>query len=105
VKFFFGYTLFNFSDFDWEIYYGVGSTHSPGFVLVLLLPIGKVGWKLFTLSVFCLRIGQNLKDIVEERGMISKWELVKICYLVSCVGLFYVCSSLELLNARRSHHR
>jgi len=49
--------------------------------LVLLLPIGKVGWKLFTLSVFCLRIGQNSKGVVEERGMISKWELVRICYL------------------------
>jgi len=28
---FFGHTLFNFSDFDWEVYYRVGSTHSPGF--------------------------------------------------------------------------
>jgi len=35
---------------------------------VLLLPIGKVGWKLFTLSVFCLRIGQNLKGVVEKKG-------------------------------------
>jgi len=40
--------------------------------LVLLLPIGKVDWKLFTLSVFYLRIGQNSKSVVEERGMISK---------------------------------
>jgi len=37
--------------------------------LVLLLPIGKVGWKLFILSIFCLRIGQNSKGVVEERGM------------------------------------
>jgi len=44
--------------------------------LVLLLPIGKVDWKLFTLSVFCFRIGQNSKDVVEERGMISRWELI-----------------------------
>jgi len=73
--------------------------------LVLLLPIGKVGWKLFTLSVFCLRIGQNSKGVVEKREIISKWELVRICYLVSCVGLSYVYSSLELLNARRSRHR
>jgi len=35
--------------------------------LILLLPIDKVGWKLFTLSVFCLRIGQNSKG-VEEKG-------------------------------------
>jgi len=39
--------------------------------LVLLLPIGKVDWKLFTLSVFCFRIRQNSKGVVEERGMIS----------------------------------
>jgi len=37
-------------------------------VLVFLLPIGKVGWKLSTLSVFCLRIGQNLKGVVKEKG-------------------------------------
>jgi len=36
--------------------------------LVLLLPIGKVGWKLFTLSVFRLRIGRSSKGIVEEKG-------------------------------------
>jgi len=42
-------------------------------VLVLLLPIGKVGWKLFTLSVFCLRIGWNSKDIAEKKKeMISR---------------------------------
>jgi len=33
--------------------------------LVLLLPIGKVGRRLFfPLSVFCLRIGQNSKGVV-----------------------------------------
>jgi len=80
---FFGHTLFNFLDFDWEVYYGVGSTHSPRF--------GKVDCQLFTLSVFCLRIGQNSKGVVEERGMISRWELVKICY--PCV----VCKSFLCL--------
>jgi len=50
-------------------------------VLVLLLLIGKVGWKLSTLFVFCLRIDQNSKGVVEEREMISKWKLVRICYL------------------------
>jgi len=49
--------------------------------LVLLLLIGRVGWKLFSLSVFCLRIDRNSKGVVEKRGMISKWELVRICYL------------------------
>jgi len=77
VRSFFGHTLFNFSDFDWEVCYGVGSTHNPGFGFT----IGKVGWKWFTLSVFCFRIGQNSKGVVEERGMISKWKLVRICYL------------------------
>jgi len=48
--------------------------------LVLLLSIGKVCWK-FTLSIFCLRIGQNSKGVIEERGMINKWELVRIRYL------------------------
>jgi len=57
---FFGHTLFSFLDFDWKTYYGVGSTQSPGF--------DKVDWKLFTLSVFCLRIGQNSKGVVEEKG-------------------------------------
>jgi len=28
---FFGDTLFNFSDFDWEVCHGVGSTYNPGF--------------------------------------------------------------------------
>jgi len=37
-------------------------------VLVLILPIGKIGWKLFTLPVFCFRISQNLKGVVEEKG-------------------------------------
>jgi len=41
--------------------------------LVLLLPIGKMVWKLFTPSVFCLRIGQNSKGVVEERGMIISY--------------------------------
>jgi len=36
------------------------SAHSPGF--------GKADWKLFTLSVFCLRISQNSKGVVEEKG-------------------------------------
>jgi len=36
-------------------------------VLVLLLSIGKVGWKLSTLPAFCFRIGQNLKGVVEEK--------------------------------------
>jgi len=58
-------------------------------VLVLLLPIGKIGWKLFTLFVFCFRIGQNSKGVVEERVMISKWESVRICISVLCVGLSY----------------
>jgi len=31
----------------------------------VLLPIGKVSWKLFTPSVFCLRIGQNSKGVVD----------------------------------------
>jgi len=52
MGFFSGDTLFNFSDFDWEVCYGVGSTHSPDFVLLLF--IGKVGWKLSTLSVLGL---------------------------------------------------
>jgi len=60
-------------------------------VLVLVLPIGKVGWKLFTLCVFCLRIGQNSKGVVEERGMTSKWELVRICYLcVMCRSFLFL---------------
>jgi len=40
--------------------------------LVLLLPIDNIDWKLFTLFVFCLRIGQNSKGVDEERGIISK---------------------------------
>jgi len=71
-------TLFNFSDFDWEVCYGPALPTVQ--VLVLLLAIGKVGWKLFILSVFYLKIGENSKG-VKERGMISKWELVRICYL------------------------
>jgi len=54
------------------------------------LPIGKVDWKLFTLSVFCLRIGQNSKGVVEERG-ISKWEPVRICYLCVMCRSFLLC--------------
>jgi len=69
-------------------------------ILILLLPIGKVGWKLFTLSVFCLRIGKNSKGVVEEkRGMISKWESVRICYF--CVGLFLFYSSLGLFERKK----
>jgi len=71
-------------------------------VLILLLPVGKVGWKLFTLSVFCLRIGQNSKGVVEERGTINKWVLVRICYLCVMCSLSYFYSSLDLLSARRS---
>jgi len=60
-------------------------------VLVLLLPIGKVDWKLFTLSVFCFRIGQNTKGVVEEKGMISKWKLVRIYYLcVMCRSFLFL---------------
>jgi len=59
-------------------------------VLVLLALIGKVDWKLSILFVFCLRIDQNLKSIVEKRGMISKWKSVKRFIIsVSCVGLSY----------------
>jgi len=57
-------------------------------VLVLLLPFGKIGWKLFTLSIFCLRIDQNSKGVVKERGMISKWKLVRKCYLCVMCGSF-----------------
>jgi len=68
-----GGTSFNFSNFDWEVCHGVGSTHSPGFSFTIAY------WQ--TLSVFCLRIGQNLKGVVEgKRGMISKWESMRICY-------------------------
>jgi len=37
-------------------------------VLGLLLLIGKVSRELSTLSVFYLRVGQNSKGVVEERG-------------------------------------
>jgi len=57
---FFGHTLSNFLDSDWEVYYGVSSSHSPGF--------GKVGWRLFIRSVFCLGIGRSSKGVVEEKG-------------------------------------
>jgi len=48
-----------------------------GLVLLLAKWVGNC----LCLSVFCLKIGQNLKGVVEERGMISKREAVRIYYL------------------------
>jgi len=36
--------------------------------LVLLLPIGKVGWKMFTLSVFCPRIDHKIWKALSRKG-------------------------------------
>jgi len=69
--------------------------------LVLLLPIGKIDWKLFILSVFCLRIGQNSKGVVEKRGMISKWELVRICYLSVMCRSFLCLQLLRVIERKK----
>jgi len=49
---FFGHTLSNFLDFDWEVYYGVSSTHSPGFGKVELEIVYSVGFLSWDWSKF-----------------------------------------------------
>jgi len=79
--------FFNFSNFDWEVCHGVGSTHSPGFGFIAY-------WqnKLEIVHpVFSFRIGQNSKGVVEKKGMITKWESVKVCYLcVMCRSFLFL---------------
>jgi len=36
------FTLFNFSDFDWEVCHGISSTHSPGFDFIIAYWQGKL---------------------------------------------------------------
>jgi len=63
---------------------------SPPFTVQdLVLPIGKVGWKLFILSVSVLGLVEIRKALSRKKGMISKWELAKVCCLcVVCKFLF-----------------
>jgi len=83
----FGDTLPNFSDFDWEDCYGVDSTHSPRFGFII--PYWQSRLEIVYPVYFpVLGLVKIRKALSRKRGIISKWELVRI--FVSCVGLSYV---------------
>jgi len=90
-----GGTLFNFSNFDWKVCHGIGSTHSPGFG--------------FTIAYW-----QSRLEIVhpvcflsyeEKGGWLVNGSQRGFVISVSCIGLFLFYSSLGLFEERKSRRR
>jgi len=70
----FGNTPSNFSDFDWEDCYRVGSTHSPrfGFIIPYWQSRLEIVYPVYFSVLGFVKIR---KALLRKRGMISKWEL------------------------------
>jgi len=86
---FWAYTLFNFLNFDWQVCYGVASIHSPGFGFTIAYWQSRLE---FVYSV-CFLSGDWLKferHCRGKRGMISKWELVRVCCLCVMCKFFFM---------------